>query len=86
MRPEVLEILRCPEDRTTLTMASAEMIDEINAAIRGERLFNRAGKRVEHIIDGGLMRAGGDVLYPIVDQIPVLLRDESIELKQLAIK
>ena len=34
-------------------------------------------------IDGGLVRAAGDVLYPIVDQIPVLLVDESIALSQL---
>jgi uncharacterized protein YbaR (Trm112 family) len=84
MRAEVLSMLRCPETRTPLDAASDPLISEINAAIRAGRLFDRAGKAVVETIDGGLVRAAGDVLYPIVDQIPVLLADESIALSQLA--
>jgi uncharacterized protein YbaR (Trm112 family) len=83
MRAEVLSILRCPETHTPLDAASDALINEINAAIRAGRLVDRAGKAVVETIDGGLVRAAGDVLYPIVDQIPVLLADESIELSQL---
>jgi uncharacterized protein YbaR (Trm112 family) len=83
MRAEVLSILRCPESRTPLHAASDALINEINAAIRAGRLVDRAGKTVVETIDGGLVRAAGDVLYPIVDQIPVLLADESIALSQL---
>jgi uncharacterized protein YbaR (Trm112 family) len=35
---------------------------------------------VEKPLDGGLVREGGDVVYPIVDEIPVLLKDEAIEI------
>jgi uncharacterized protein YbaR (Trm112 family) len=84
MRAEVLSILRCPETRTPLDFASDALVDEINAAIRAGRLVDRAGKAIADTIDGGLVRASGDVLYPIVDQIPVLLADESIALSQLA--
>jgi uncharacterized protein YbaR (Trm112 family) len=83
MRFELLEILRCPEDFTMLTVASTALIDDVNAAIREERLVNRAGKQIRDVINEGLVRAAGDVLYPIVDEIPVMLRDEAIELKQL---
>ena len=86
MRREVLEILRCPEDRTTLAVASAELVDQVNSAIREGRLVNRAGKRLEQVLGGSLVRAAGDVMYPIVDDIPVLLRDEAIELNQLGPK
>jgi uncharacterized protein YbaR (Trm112 family) len=83
MRAEVLSILRCPETHASLDAASDALINEINAAIRAGRLVDRAGKAVVETIDGGLVRAGGDVLYPIVDQIPALLADESIALSQV---
>jgi uncharacterized protein YbaR (Trm112 family) len=83
MRAEVLSILRCPETRTPLDAASDALVNEINAAIRAGRLVDRSGKAVAETIDGGLVRAARDVLYPIVDHIPVLLVDESIALCQL---
>jgi uncharacterized protein YbaR (Trm112 family) len=84
MRAEVLSILCCPETHTPLDAASDALINEINAAVRDGRLVDRAGKAVVEPIDGGLVRAAGDVLYPIVDGIPVLLADESIALSQLS--
>ena len=83
LQRELLSILRCPEDRSALTPASDTVVEQINAAIRDGRLVNRAGNRLERRIDGGLMRAANDVLYPIMDQIPVLLRDEAISLDHL---
>ena len=83
MRTEVLEILRCPDDHSTLVAASAELLEEVNAAIRADGLVRRGGKAVTQLLDGGLVRRAGDILYPIVDEIPLLLRDEAIELNQL---
>jgi uncharacterized protein YbaR (Trm112 family) len=56
----------------------------VNAAIRGGSIRNQAGKRIDLQIGGGLIRAGGDLLYPIVDQIPVMLYDEAIPLHQIS--
>ena len=42
----------------------------------------RLAERSMKSIDGGLMRARGDLLYPIIDGIPMLLRDEAIEIDQ----
>jgi uncharacterized protein YbaR (Trm112 family) len=83
MRAEILPILCCPEDHTPLAIADDALVGEVNTAIRAGRLDDRAGKRVEQTIDAGLVRTAGDVLYPIIDQIPVLLVDESIALGQL---
>lgn len=82
MRPEILSILRCPQDHTPLGFASDALVDDVNAAIRAGHLIDRGGKPVAQSIDRGLVRAAGDVLYPIVDDIPVLLVDESIGLNQ----
>jgi uncharacterized protein YbaR (Trm112 family) len=75
---ELLSMLRCPEDRSTLVPADNQLVEHLNAAIRRGVLVNRGGKCLEQEIDGGLIRADGSVLYPIVDGIPVLLKDEAI--------
>jgi uncharacterized protein YbaR (Trm112 family) len=80
---ELFAILRCPDDRSTLTPATSADVDRINAAIRRGRLVNRAGKLVERPLDGGLVRADGAFLYPILDQIPVLLLGDAIPMDQL---
>ena len=79
-----MEILRCPEDRSALRVAADWLVAELNSAIAAGRIVNRAGKPVRQQIEAALIRSGGDVLYPIMDHIPVLLRDESIELSQIA--
>jgi uncharacterized protein YbaR (Trm112 family) len=81
---ELLAILRCPQDHSALSSASEAQINRANAAIREGRLLNAAGNRVEQFIDGGLVRADGAWLYPIVDEIPVLLRDDAISMAQLS--
>jgi uncharacterized protein YbaR (Trm112 family) len=78
-----LAMLRCPNDRSTLRLAEAALVARLNVAIAANRLQNQAGEPVERPIDGGLIRAAGDLLYPIVDQIPVMLFDEAIPLAQL---
>ena len=84
LQAEVLAILRCPEDHSALTPAGESLVAAINNAIRRGQLRNRAGRIVEHTLDGALAKASGDSIYPIIDGIPVLVRDEAITLHQLA--
>jgi uncharacterized protein YbaR (Trm112 family) len=84
--PKILATLRCPEDHSAVSLASESLITEINTAIRGGRLRNRAGQIVENQFDGGLTRASGDIMYPIIEGIPVLIRDEGVPLAQLGNK
>lgn len=79
----LLEILVCPEDKTPVREADAGLVDKINAAIKAGTLKNRAGDAVEKPIDGGLIREDGKYLYPVRDEIPVMLIDEAIALKQV---
>ena len=80
---KLLAFLRCPEDRSPVRPAEEQLVASLNAAIRSGRLRNQAGNPVTKAIDGGLVRAAGDLLYPVVDQIPVMLHDEAIALGQL---
>jgi uncharacterized protein YbaR (Trm112 family) len=77
----LIEILRCPQDRSRLSIAAPQIVDRINAAINAGAAVNLAGERLTKRIDGGLVREAGDLLYPIVDDIPVMLPDEAVELK-----
>jgi uncharacterized protein YbaR (Trm112 family) len=81
-REDLITILRCPEDRSALASADVALVSRLNKMIRDGRLRNRGGRRLEKPLDGGYVRAGGDLLYPVVDHIPVLLRDEAIALDQ----
>ena len=83
VRDELLNILRCPADQTALAPVSDAILDQLNTAIRAKRIRNQAGELVEQTIEGGLVRIDGALLYPIVDQIPVLLPDEAILLNQI---
>jgi uncharacterized protein YbaR (Trm112 family) len=79
----LLEILRCPQSRTKLHPAETKLIEQLNRAVAAGTLTNLAGERLERPLDGGLIREQGDLLYPIIDQIPVLLPDEAIDITSL---
>jgi len=80
INPDLLEILVCPETRQRLTPASEEVISRLNDEIGAERLRNRGGELVTTKLTEGLIREDGKILYPIDDDIPVMLIEESIEL------
>lgn len=81
--PELLSILVCPENKTPVREADSDLLAKANAAIEAGTLKNRAGERVEERIDGGLIREDNLYLYPVRDDIPIMLIDEAIPLDQL---
>ena len=83
LRAEILATLCCPENHSAVKPASESLIKEINTAIRLRSLRNRGGQLLEQPITGALVRADGDVVYPIIDDIPVLVRSEGISIQQL---
>jgi uncharacterized protein YbaR (Trm112 family) len=77
---ELLDILACPENKTPVKLAEQSVIDDINDRIEKGEVQNRGGQQVEKKIDGGLIREDGAYLYPIDDDIPIMLIDEAIPL------
>ena len=75
---QLLDILCCPETKQPVTLVISDVIDRINAKIAGGELVNRDGQKVEEKIDGGLLREDRKFLYPIRDEIPIMLEDEAI--------
>jgi uncharacterized protein len=75
---ELLEILVCPETKLAVRLAEPDQVERVNAAIAAGGLRNRGGEAVREAISGGLVRDDGKVLYPIRDDIPIMLIDEAI--------
>ncbi|HLF18352.1 MAG TPA: hypothetical protein VI749_05595 [Candidatus Omnitrophota bacterium] len=79
----LLSILACPETKKDLELADKQTVAQVNDLIRQGKLLNRAKERVSKNIDGGLFRKGDrSCLYPIRDNIPILLIDELILLNE----
>jgi uncharacterized protein YbaR (Trm112 family) len=77
---ELLDILACPETKQPLTLADPALLATLNDRIRQGTLTNRGGATVTESIDGGLIREDRRYLYPIRDDIPIMLIDEAIPL------
>ena len=82
--PELLEILVCPETHQTVRPAEAEVLDRLNQAIRAGGVTNRGGGAVDDPVDEGLVREDDKILYPVREDIPIMLIDEAIELDKPA--
>lgn len=81
---ELLDIIVCPETKQDLVLAEPALVEKINLLIERGELRNRSKQAVTEKIDGGLIRKEDrKYLYPIRDDIPILLIDESISLEEL---
>lgn len=81
--PELLKILVCPEDKTPVKEVGEDVVQKVNAAIDAGTLKNRGGQVVDTRVDGGLLREDEQYLYPIRDDIPIMLIDEAIPYEQV---
>ena len=76
----LLDILVCPETKQSLRVADQDLLTRLNASIEAGTVSNRGGEPVTTPVVEGLIREDGTILYPVRDDIPIMLIDESIPL------
>ncbi len=80
---ELLDILVCPETKQPIRLVDADLLERINTAIDSGEVVNRGGVSVSERLEGALVREDDAVLYPVRDDIPIMLIDEAIPLGTL---
>ena len=78
--PELLEVLCCPADRSAVRLASPAELEALNNRI-ANGVKNNAGAPVGEKLDAAIIRVDGTFAYPVREEIPVMLIDEAIPLR-----
>ncbi len=81
---ELLSLLACPETKKNLVLIDEDLVRRINDKIASGQVLTRMKGKVTEPIEGGLMREGDATsVYPVRNNIPVLLVEELIEIKDI---
>jgi uncharacterized protein YbaR (Trm112 family) len=83
MDKELLDMLCCPETKQDVSLAEPALIETLNGKIGTGGLKNRGGEILKEKLDSGLIRADRKYLYPVREDIPIMLIDEAIPLAGL---
>jgi uncharacterized protein YbaR (Trm112 family) len=80
---ELVAILACPETHQPVRVADEALVQRVNQAITAGTVVNRDAQPVTEPIQTGLVREDNQYLYPVRDEIPVMLIGEAIALDQV---
>lgn len=75
---EFIDLLRSPDTRKPLRRADNSVLEKVNKLIGSGSARTRAGEAVSDPLTEGLVPEGESVIYPIRDDIPILLATEAI--------
>lgn len=78
MDKRLLDLLCCPVSKLPLRPIGREQLRALNQAIGAGGVLKVSGEAQAAVLDDALIRADGQVIYPIDDGIPVLLAEEGI--------
>ena len=80
---QLLEILGCPETKQPVRLADEDLLARLNAAIAEGSVATRGGEGVSDAVEEGLVREDNTFLYPVRDDIPIMLIDSAIPIDRL---
>ena len=79
---DLLAILCCPETKQGVRLLDQAVVERLNQRISKGKLKTKGGQLLTEKIDGGLVRIDNTVVYPIRDQIPIMLIEEGIPIEE----
>lgn len=74
--------LVCPSSRRPLRLATPAELARINAAIAAGNVHSSGGEPISDALDEALIPDGGDLVYPVREDVPVLLVEEAFPLPE----
>ncbi len=84
MDKHLLDILCCPVSKTPVRPLQKAELERLNQAISRGEVETVEGVRVGSPLKAGLVTTDMRVVYPVRDDIPVMLPEEGIGTTQLA--
>ena len=81
---KLLDILCCPVSKTPLTILGQGKLAKLNSAIANGEALYVDGEKVTEVLQEGLITEDGKVIYPVQDDIPVLLAEKGIGTTQFS--
>ena len=80
---KLLEILCCPVSKVPLNRLEPSRLEALNQSISNGSVQFVRGEKVTEPIKEALITEDGKVIYPVVNDIPLLLEDNGIGTVQL---
>ena len=80
---KLLEILCCPVSKVPLERLQRSRLEKLNQAIATGNVQYVHGQTVTSPLKEALITSDGKVIYPVVDDIPLLLEEKGIGTVQL---
>jgi uncharacterized protein YbaR (Trm112 family) len=80
---KLLEILCCPVSKTPLIRLSAGKLNILNRAIQAGEIQYVRGEPVTEPLQEALITEDSKVIYPVVNEIPILLEERGIGTTQI---
>ena len=80
---KLLEILCCPVSKTPLTRLSSAQLKKLNTAIQAGEVQTVRGEVVAQVLSEVLITEDAKVMYPVIDNIPILLEEKGMGTVQL---
>ncbi len=78
-----LDMIVCPVTKSPLQRLDSERLAQMNTAIDRGGVQNHAELSVSDPLSEALVTRDGRVIYPVIDGIPLLLEEESIDWNQM---
>jgi len=75
---KLLEILCCPVSKTPLRVLGQQKLVQLNEAIKSGDALYVDGEKITDPLQEGLITEDGKVIYPVQDDIPILLEEKGI--------
>ena len=85
MDPNLLNIICCPVTREKLSIATSKQLEFINTEIVKNNLIKLDGSIAEKPQSKALINATNTLLYPIEEDIPILLEGKAIEIRGMVV-